>query len=299
MLHALLQYARLTGRLYAGDGAPTIVYSKERTGSVAVYHSLRGARVPAIATHYLDPAKIVEGKLSGSARWASRHVVLPQRRAKFITLVRNPIDNLLSTFARYEFVDKRREAGQSLAYSPEVDYASLAEHFERSYLDQEDYLRELNWFDAELKVALGIDVFDYPFDIAAGTGRIVAGPFELLILRTELPDEAKAAAIAEFLQRSRLEMRDRPGAAEGVPGLAGDRSAYGAHYREFKRRVSIPQRHWDVIAGSKVARHFLSGGELEASRAKWATNPNANESTRGHQTLTATSATLTLESSET
>lgn len=214
MLHAILQYARLTGRLYAGGGAPAIVYSKERTGSVAVFHSLRAAGVPVIATHYLDRAKIAEGKLAGSARWASRHVVSRGRIAKFITLVRNTIDNMLSTFARQEFVDKRRGAGKSLADSLTVDHAEPAERFLHEYLGQEQYLRELGWFDSELKVALGIDVFNYPFNRTKGIGRIAAGPFELLLLRTEMSDENKAAAIAEFLGVPSFALCERQSAVE-------------------------------------------------------------------------------------
>lgn len=283
MLHAILQYARLTGRLYAGGGAPAIVYSKERTGSVAVLHSLRAAGVPVIATHYLDPGKIAEGKLAGSARWASRHVVSRGRKAKFITLVRNPIDNMLSTFARQEFVDRRRGAGESLANLQNVDHAEVAERFFRDYLEQEKYLRELSWFDSELKVALGIDVFDYPFDKTKGIGRIAAGAFELLVLRTEMPDETKAAEIAGFIGVPSFPMRERQSFAEGAPGLAGNKSAYSAHYSEFKRRVTIPPRHWDAIANSKLARHFLRDGELEASRGGW-TKSDANAGPHRHQT---------------
>ena len=299
MLDAILQYARLTGRLYAGGGAPAIVYSKERTGSVAAFHSLKAAGIPVIATHYLDRAKIVEGKLAGSARWAARHVVSRGRRAKFITLVRNPIDNMLSTFARQEFVENRRAAGRSLADLSIVDHAELAERFLQDYLGRGKYLRELSWFDSELRVALGIDVFDYPFDKTRGIGRIDAGPFELLLLRTEMPDETKAAAIAEFLGVPSFAMCERQNAVEGAPGLAGDKSAYRAHYSEFKRRVTLPPRHWDAIANSKLASHFLTDGELKASRAGW-TKSDANAGPHSHQTTAAAaSASSTWESSET
>ncbi|BBO31226.1 putative capsular polysaccharide synthesis family protein [Lacipirellula parvula] len=278
MLRALLKYAQLSSRFYLTGRAPTIVYSKERTGSVALYHALRNAGTHAIATHYLDPAKVAEGKLSGSARWASRHVVVPRKPAKFISLIRNPIDNLVSTFARQEFVDKPTAEGRSLAAALDVSAAQLADRFQRHYLDGGEYRRELNWFDAELKVALGIDVFSHPFDKTAGHGRIVAGTVELLLLRTELPDDAKAAAVAEFLELPGFKIDGGPENANGRPGVAGEQSAYCQHYRELKNLVRISSQHWDAIANSKLVRHFIGDRELSESRAKWAVAPAAERS---------------------
>ncbi|WP_428308135.1 putative capsular polysaccharide synthesis family protein [Lacipirellula sp.] len=277
MLRSLLKYAQLSSRLYLTGRAPTIVYSKERTGSVALYHALHSAGTHAIATHYLDPAKIAEGKLSGSARWASRHVVAPRKPAKFISLIRNPIDNLLSTFARQEFIDKPTAEGRSLAAALNVSAAELTDRFQRQYLDGGEYRRELNWFDSELKVALGIDVFAYPFDKTLGYGRIAAGGFELLLLRTELPDEAKAAAVAEFLGLSGFQIDGRPAGATGKPGVAGEHSAYRQHYSELKKQVWVPPQHWDAIADSKLVKHFIGDRELSASRAKWAAEPTIPE----------------------
>jgi hypothetical protein len=280
MFRALLKYAQLSSRLYLAGSAPTIVYSKERTGSVALYHALQSVGAHAIATHYLDPAKIAEGKLSGSARWASRRVVVPRKPAKFISLIRNPIDNLVSTFARQEFVDKPTAQGRSLVGALDVSAAQLVDRFQRQYLDGGEYQRELNWFDTELQIALGIDVFAHPFDKAAGYGRIVAGSFELLLLRTELSDESKAAAVAEFLDLPGLRIDGNPENANGRPGVAGEQSAYRQHYRELKKLARLSPQHWDAIANSKLVRHFIGDRELSESRAKWAVAP-AIEKLRG------------------
>ncbi|MBA4105351.1 MAG: hypothetical protein C0485_06300 [Pirellula sp.] len=268
MIRSLARYVRLNARLYLKGEAPVVVYSKERTGSVALYKSLVAAGVPAIATHYLDPAKIAEGKLSGSARWASKHVVQPRRRAKFITLVRNPIDNLLSTFARNEFVDKPRARGLSAEAALAVSPEELDNRFNRQYLDGGEYRRELDWFEAEFQVALGIDPFAHPFDASLGYGRIADGPFEVLVLRTELSDDVKAAAVADFLGLADFAMSHGPITVSGAPGATGDSAKYQEHYRQLKRHAVIPQHHWDVIAGSKVARHFIDERELAESRAK-------------------------------
>lgn len=267
MIHAITRFLSLTARLYLKGEAPVIVYSKERTGSVALYHSLVAAGVPTMATHYLDPAKFVDGKLSGSARWASKHVVQPRRRAKFITLVRNPVDNLLSTFARSEFVDKPRARGLSPEASLDVTPDELDARF-RHYLDNGELHRELEWFDSEFRVALGIDVFARPFDATLGFDRISSGPFDVLILRTELSDSDKAAAVARFLELPEFAMAHGPITVSDAPGVAGEQADYREQYRELKRRAVIPRPHWDAIASSKVARHFITDGELARSRER-------------------------------
>lgn len=267
MIHAIARYLSLSVRLTLKGEAPVIVYSKERTGSVALYNSLVAAGVPAIATHYLDPAKVGEGKLSGSARWASKHVVQPRRRAKFITLVRNPVDNLLSTFARREFVDKPRTRGLSPGVVLDVTPDELDARFRR-YLDDGKLRRELEWFDSEFRVALGIDVFAHPFDATLGFDRITSGPFDVLILRTELSDHDKATAVARFLELPQFSMAHGPVTVSDAPGVAGEQADYREQYRELKRRAVIPRPHWDAIAGSKVARHFIADGELAQSRER-------------------------------
>lgn len=268
MIRSLVRYLRLNAHLYLKGEAPVVVYSKERTGSVALYNSLVAAKVPAIATHYLDPAKIGEGKLSGSAQWASKHIVQPRRRAKFITLIRNPIDNLLSTFARNEFVEKPRARRLSAEAALDVSPDELVNRFHRQYLDGGEYRRELDWFETEFQVALGIDPFTHSFNTALGYGRMAGGPFEVLALRTELSDDVKATAVADFLGLSGFAMSHGPITVSKAPGVNGDNADYREHYRQLKRRAFIPQHHWDVIVGSKAVRHFIDECELAESRAQ-------------------------------
>ena len=78
---------------------PTLVYSVERSGSVALLHSLQTHGVFAIGAHYLSPDKLTQ-HYSGAASWASKYIINKKKPVKVITMVRSPIDNMLSTFAR-------------------------------------------------------------------------------------------------------------------------------------------------------------------------------------------------------
>ena len=95
------------------------------------------------------------------------------------------------------------------------------------------------------------------------------GPFDVLILRTELSDRDKAAAVARFLELPQFAMARGPATVSDAPGVAGEQADYREQYRELKRRAVIPWPHWDAIAGSKVARHFIAAGELAHSRERF------------------------------
>ena len=147
---------------------PVIVYSMQRTGTVAIFRSLTSHGEFALATHCLDQAKINTGCLSGSAKWACKHIITPRKKAKIISLVRNPIDNMMSVFARTQLASNT--SGPNLG---ENDLSSLlsedlVQRFIAEYFQSDRYLHQLEWFDSEFKAALGIDAYDYPFDKQQG-----------------------------------------------------------------------------------------------------------------------------------
>lgn len=240
---------------------PTIVYSMERTGTVAMHESLRACGAFTLATHYLSRDSEAKGRLSGSARWAARHVVRPGRPARFVTLVRNPVENILSVFARRALATARSPADQA--------DADPAQRFASEYLDSGAFTGQLTWFESEFSAALGIDVYAQPFNKEQGCVVLRRGPFEALIIRTELGDERKSDAIAGFIGRPGFSMvsAETVGARSGTaPGTPGDRSAYADKYRSLKAGVIIPDHHWNTIINSKFTRHFFTAEEIEASR---------------------------------
>ncbi len=254
---------------------PTLVYSMERSGSVPLLHSLQSQGVFVIGAHYLDPKKLAKQPHSGSAGWASRHIVSKQAHAKVISLVRSPIDNMLSTFAREDF-GQQTSAQEDVVEQADPD--QLSQQFVQDYLQTDRYLQPLRWFELEFQAALGVDVYRHPFDQQRGFVRFCAEPYEVLIMKTELPDDQKAKLVADFVGIPQLKISDPSLASETSasnkrrrlpPGKPGDQTDYADKYQTLKQHVAIPREYLNAIVDSQYVRHFFTVGERETLRTKY------------------------------
>lgn len=252
---------------------PVLIYSMERTGSVVMFSSLNSHGVFVIGSHYLDPTRITAPRLSGSALWAWKHLITKRRPAKVISLVRSPLENMLSTFARSDYGEREaRQSGVASQAAP-LSPDQLSDDFRRTYLETDRYLKPLGWFTTEFQPTLGINVYEHPFDSQNGYCRIRQEPYDVLILRTEMPDDQKAKLVAEFVGLPSLEMT-RPGAASEkrgrLPsGKPGDKTYYAAKYKALKQNLVIPQAYLDAIVDSPHVKHFFTQEERDEMRAKY------------------------------
>ncbi len=174
------------------------------------------------------------------------------RRADVVTLVRDPVAANISMYFQlfHEYTGRRYVPG-------EFSTAELVEDFRARY----PHSRPLTWLDAELKAHLGIDVFETPFPREKGWVAIERGNVRLLVLKCEVPDATKKAALEEFLGLEGLEM---------VRSNVAGKKAYADQYREFRERMVFPGEFLDAMYGSKFAAHFYDEAELERFRARWA-----------------------------
>ncbi len=180
-----------------------------------------------------------------------RSYVKPGRPLRVITLVREPIANNVSMF--FQLFD------QYLGSSPancNLPMQQIIQVFLNRYL----HTRPLTWLDAELKTTLGVDVFQYPFPQQRGYCLIRAKQVSLLVLKCELDDRAKSAAIAEFLGLDEFEI---------VRSNVTSRKPYAEQYAEFKRCLRVPHALLDRMYESKYSRFFYSDEERARYRAQW------------------------------
>ncbi len=253
---------------------PILVYSVERSGSVALLHTLQSQGLFALGAHYLSPEKLAQHR-SGSAVWASKHIVGKRKPAKIITMVRRPIDNMLSTFAREHY-------GQQGSVDTEAaglaSPAELSQDFCQSYLQSDRYLHPLQWFETEFQSALGIDVYQHPFDQEGRFSCFREGPFEVLMLGTELENSQKSKRVADFLGIPQLEISNPALASQTSasnkqsrlpPGKPGSQTAYAEQYKLLKQHVEIPKEYLENIVDSRFVQHFFSEQEREAIRLKY------------------------------
>ena len=254
---------------------PILVYSVERSGSVALLHSLQSHGQFAIGAHYLSPEKLSLQGHSGSAYWASKHIVGKRKPAKIISMVRSPIDNMLSTFARDYYGQRTSQQGpNSSAFTAE----ELSQEFCQHYLASDQFRHVLDWFEEEFQQALRIDVYQHRFDQEARFSRFQEQQCEVLILGTELEQEKKAQIVADFVGLPHFEISDATIAAQTSasnrqsqlpPGKPGGQAAYAKKYQALLKHVTIPSEYLEVILDSRYVKHFFSQPQRESIRSKY------------------------------
>lgn len=195
------------------------------------------------------PADWMEMYVLGRALY--RGIVEAGRGAKVITLVREPIGrNISFYFQNLDMLWKTADAHEK------VGLGRLLEEF----LDRFDHDDTLEWFDLEFKAALGVDLYAHEFPHALGHLRLDTGRHEILVMRSDLNDAAKAKCLAEFLGVEGVTL---------VPENVSAQKPYADTHREFLRKVRLPEGYVNRMLDSKYARHFFSPEERDALRSKW------------------------------
>lgn len=177
----------------------------------------------------MNPARITVGteetitrKVDFTGLALFHHVIVPQRPARVVTIVREPIARNLSAY----FHRPRKE--------PSV------KGFTEGYAQQ----IPLEWFDVQFRPSLGVDVYEHPFDHEKGWTVIDHPHWPILILRVEAPDHVKSYALTEF---TGVRVDSVAHVNEGAD------KAYADTYRRFKDDVVLPTDFVDRMLESKYA----------------------------------------------
>jgi len=238
---------------------PVIVYQMGKVGSSSIWQSLLTHQVMVYHCHSLNMDHLQGKRDKGTATeltelsiWVYEHIVKPQRRAKYITLVREPIELNISRY--FQNIESIHHSEDPLV---KLTLEELCEDFIKNH-SHSDYA--LEWFDKEIQEVLGIDVYDHPFPHEVGYQVIKNKHSELLILRTDTPDPIKEAAIKDFVGLTDFSL-----ATYNV----GEDKKYSPVYRAFKAQIHLPADDIDKNCQSRLMRHFFLKEEVDAVRAKW------------------------------
>jgi len=181
--------------------------------------------------------------------------VWPGAPIKLIALVREPIGRDVSEFFQLAY-QGGYGVGVSRSQLTTLSTADLRAAFLKFYRRSDPMS---DWFDANIKDLFGIDVYAEPFS-SAGCGEYANGRVKLLLLKSALAEERKAAAIGAFAGIPDFKLR-RYNETDG--------KVYAAAYARFKREVKLPRDYVDGRCESRFARHFFSADELKQTRRRW------------------------------
>jgi hypothetical protein len=227
---------------------PVIVYQMAKVGSSAIVEALRREPLPLFHVHRMSAEHLERMRAERRARgWLvppiQRHdrvglalnakIIAAGRPAKIVTLVRDPIARNLSSY--FEHLDAIWNVRDAHAVIP-LD--ELCSGFVERFLHDEP----LTWFDDEMLPVLGVDVYEHPFP---ADGHTTIG--DILILRSELPDDVKRSALSSFLSRAIAPLRRVNETRD---------TAKGAVYEQFRRALRIPDDYVARMRSSRYYQHF-------------------------------------------
>jgi hypothetical protein len=243
---------------------PILVYQMAKVGSSAIVDSIEASGRAVFHVHRMRAEHLAElRETRRQLGWTVppipphdtlglrlNEVVFERRRPKVITLVREPIGrNLSAYFEHLDFIWQTPDAHAKL---------SSAE-LHRGFLERYTHNEPLTWFDDELRPVCGIDVYERPFP-ESGHLTITGERCDLLVLKSEVDNEAKRQVVAAFL-------------GHDVPRLmpvnrTTDKSK-GAAYAQFVRSIVLPDAYVDGMLNSRYCRQWYTAGERAGLRRRY------------------------------
>jgi putative capsular polysaccharide synthesis protein len=236
-----------------------------KVGSTSVVEALHRARIDAQHVHRMHREHLRRMRASRRAHgwvvlWVPRHDRLGIRLGEtlmrsaepvsVVTLVREPIArNLSSYFEHLDWIWHMRNA------HAKVSIDALCAGFISRFTHDDP----LTWFDDEVLPVLGIDVYAHSFP-SSGQTVIRKEPFELLILKSELEDATKSAALSGFFQRP----------IDVQCANSTDAKDKGVVFRQFVKALRLPAVYVERMLNARYTRHFYSDAERDAVRTRWA-----------------------------
>lgn len=180
-----------------------------------------------------------------------------KRDWKIITLVREPIDRNISAFFQNLSLEKLFPSFTTHGQICEEEVDQAIELFLREY----SHHLPLNWLDSEIKEVFGIDTFNNaPFDHEKGFQVMEKDNYSVLIIRVEDLNRCCSEAMKDFLNISDFNLRQVN---------VSSNKKYSSIYKEFKKRIHLPDDYISQMYNSKYATHFYSPSEIREFISRW------------------------------
>lgn len=279
-----LRYAvkRLRFALPAVGGRPAVTYAAFRSSSTAIHHAIRSAglgvsvKAHMLAREHMLP-RVSErvsfanegGRLPRSCHvgdWAVRLGIIEARRAAdFVIPVRDPWAVAHSCFVLTAADIDPAFAQDAVARgdTPRDELVRRAETLLFGAFPRDFMCR---WIREDAAPALGWNPLDRPFDRERGWSEYEHGPWRIQILRADLSDADKSAALGRFFRRPTIQVTPKNGAlsrsstSQAVADIARDAIA---------RRPDAVR----ALLDEDVSRHFWPSEARDRMWRKWTARP--------------------------
>ncbi len=244
---------------------PVLIYQMGKVGSSALEKSIPNSihlhdLMSIEAYKQISPvrAQLYKPKTSHLKRLLKRTIITSmlkrKRHVRIISLVREPIArNISMLFQSLPFwmADKYLKDDSAVrSERPQLLHETFENHVNHNY--------PLEWFDNEIKVLTGIDVFSQPFNHECGYQIYQNGNFSLMVIRTDKLDQSQQA-ICHFLGQDITVTHDNQSENKWYSPLA----------YEFKNSYQPKPEFIEEMLSSKFTRHFFTESEITAIKNKY------------------------------
>ncbi len=226
--------------------SPVLVYQMGKVGSRSIYRSLLEQYAGVVLHSHGFSLNHEDPTIRRLYHWA----IVNARPLNIISLTREPIGRNVSAF----FENFERDTG--------VPYTKAnfpIEELKAIFLSNYAHEIPLNWFDDNILANFGIDVFSTPFP-KNGISTYSHNNVELLVMRLEISDNEKVAAINNFLGLDRFQLHNYN---------IGEEKNYSTTYKTFKNKVKFSPDYIDKMCEYKYFNHFYSREAINEAREKW------------------------------
>ncbi len=238
--------------IYITKCTPVLIYAPGRVGSVSMVESFDHAGVLAIKLENLEREDWT------STNFVREIIVKNKIKAQVITLVREPVSLLVAYY--FSIIPKHPEL---INAAQNKDLQLLGQEFTKRCLDTWPFEHFLMWYERELPKTIGVDVFSKPFIHNQRWSFIEHETYPTLILRSDLSDHDKEAAIEmNFNHRIHIQRSN-----------IGSEKKLAEVYEQFKREFKLSPKQFERIYNTKVAKHFFNDEDYIKARNHWCNMP--------------------------
>lgn len=253
-------------------GTPIIVYQMGKVGSSTILGGLRKRNLPDSVhhIHVLAPQTIAKSKETIlSAQRKTPEQLLHSRLIRdyldtgndpainVITAVREPVAQKISSIFQNIHEQQPHLIAEDGSWREHETEQFVRSKIESYNVDQE---WNCNWFDKDFLPALGVDVYQHPFDQESGVATVSKGNCRILILRLE-SSENWVGEITRFL--------DFDSDLKLVKLNDSSDKDYKSTYRNIINRLKFSEELLDTIYGTRFCQHFYSLESIEAFKQRW------------------------------
>lgn len=217
-----------------------LIYQPGKVGSKSLKAAIESRGKYVLHLHAINEFGLNHGEIKE---------ILQKYQARIITMVREPVSRYISDLWENILNFKR-------CAKIDADFNEIADSALHNWANY-----EFDWFDRELKNVLGIDIYQYDFDMEEGYSIIEQDGISILLLKTEKMDQLMHV-IGKFIGCPNFKLCEN----QNVGSRKSYRYAYEAYKKDFRLSKAALEKWYQ---GNERVNHFWSLGEQEEYLKQW------------------------------